>query len=232
MPAPQHTEHTHASQRHYMTKSLSLACLLALALLYTTSAHGRTIVLDAVATVDRMAVIAEDAPNMSWAPYTPWANTYYGNAIDFQQGRAMLIRFPLEAVPKGQRVTNAELIFTVTLVSGVEPRLYIWRLLPDWGAGVCHRFRMTRPRQQEWAKPGARGSSQDRAVRPSAVCRIQGPGEYIANVTEDLEIWVTGAAANQGWLISVEDPGMVVRTACPLYESISQWKLRITYESE
>lgn len=194
--------------------------------------HGRTLVLEASSTADRMAAIAEDAPRMSWAAYMPWPGIYYGSAMDLQQGRGLLIRFPLESIPQGQRITHAELIFTIHLTSGPEPRLYIWRLLADWGVGVCHQYRMIRPQPVEWIVPGARGSSLDRAIRPTAVPRIQGPGERVVNVTEDVEIWYTGAAPNQGWIITVEDPGVLVRTACPLYDTATQWKLRVTYEPE
>jgi hypothetical protein len=208
-----------------------LAALLALVVL-AGPARCRTLVLEAAETADRMAAIAEDAPLMGWAAYMPWPEIYYGGALDLQQGRGFLLRFPLAAIPKGQRITNAELIFTVHLTSGPEPRLYVWRLVADWGVGACYQYRMTRPKPVEWAVPGARGSSVDRAVRPTAVSRIQGPGEQVVNVTEDVEIWCAGAAPNQGWLITVEDPGVLVRAACPLYDPASQWKLRVTYEPE
>ncbi len=204
-----------------------LACLT-----IPPSIHARTIVLDAASEADRMAVIAENAPLMSWAAYMPWEGIYYGSAIDIQQGKGFLIRFPMGAIPAGQRITNAELIFSVQLASGATPRLYFWRVLSEWGAGVCHQYRMTRPKPMEWALPGARGSSSDRAIRPTAIHPIAGPGEKIVNLTEDVEIWYAGAAKNQGWLITVEDPGVFARMFCPIFETESQWKLRITFEPE
>jgi len=206
---------------------IRLALLLAPAL-----ACARTIEMEASAIADRMAMIAEDAPLMSWAAYMPWTGVYYANVMEIQQGRAFLIRFPMGDIPKKQRITNAELILTVQLTTGPDPRIYVWRILSDWGVGVCHQYRMIRPKPLEWAVPGGRGTSQDRAVRPTAVARIIEPGELVVNVTEDVEIWNAAAAQNHGWMLTVEDPGVIVRAACPLSDYSSQWKLRVTFEPE
>ena len=193
---------------------------------------AKTILLEAATDADRMAAIAEDAPNMGWAGSMQWQNIYSANPIDFKQGRSFLLSFPLEKIPQNHRIIKAELIFFVTSISGSEPRLYFWRLLNNWGAGASYQLRMLRPERLEWSSPGAKARSIDRAVRPTAILKIRGTGEHAVNLTEDVEIWCTGAAPNMGWLIAVEEPEATVRTPSPIYDPGLHWKLRITYEPE
>ena len=78
---------------------------------------------------------------------------------------------------------------------------------------------------------GRRGVAKDRAARPSAVFRSAGVGEKTVNVTEDVELWYSGGAANHGWMLGVEDAEGFVRSAAPVWSG-PDWKLRITYEPE
>jgi hypothetical protein len=123
-------------------------------------------------------------------------------------------------------------MFPVTLASAGEQKLHVRRLLANWGAGVCHQYRMTRPKKEEWKQAGARGASTDRAPKDSAVVKVNGVGEQVVNLTEDVELWYTGAGANHGWALTLEDPDVLVRLASPIGNGKGQWKLRITFEPE
>jgi len=198
-----------------------------------SSASARTIVIDALGAADRMAAMSDVAPRQSWAMFEQWPATYYTNAVQIEPGRSFLIRFALDAVPAGQRITHAELIVPVTWYSGTDVRFYLWRLLADWGAGACHLYRKALPEKVPWTIPGARGGSSDRATRPSAVVRLyEAAAENVINVTEDVELWYTGAAPNNGWIFTVEDPATFVRFQSPTYDGVQTWKLRITYEPQ
>ena len=179
-----------------------------------------------------MAAIDEVAPRQSWAAYLPWTATYYTSAVEIVHGRSFLIRFSFDQVPPGQRITHAECVVPVRTYSGTEPRFYVWRILADWGPGVCHVYRAVLPDEVKWAVPGARGGSSDRATRPSAIVKLQSVGEQVINVTEDVELWYTGAAPNYGWILTVEDRGISARFSSPAWDGVQAWKLRITYEPE
>lgn len=210
-----------------------VGCVLggALFLFVCRSADARTVVIDAGAA-DRMAVIAESAPRLSWAGYERWPAIYSTIFFDIVQGRSFLIRFQLGEIPKGQCITHAELIVPVDHCTGNAVRFYLWRILADWGSGVCHMYRAVYPEKREWTRAGARGYSSDRATRPSAIVQVNKKGEYVVNVTEDVELWYTGAAPNNGWIFTVEDVGTLVRFPSPVWESAQLWRIRITYEPE
>jgi hypothetical protein len=191
-------------------------------------ASGRTIVLtDAIA--DRMAAFVAEAPLAGWASQKVAAGCFGMNSIDLRPEAVFLIRYPLEAIPPGMRITNAELMLPVASSSGVEPRLFVWRILPEWGVGACHLHRLQRPAPAEWSAPGARGGG-DRAARPTAVLPLAAAGEQVVNVTRDVELWYTGASANNGWLFTTEDATATIRLESPLWQGRGRWKLRITYE--
>ncbi|MBI2438402.1 MAG: hypothetical protein HYV36_06280 [Lentisphaerae bacterium] len=194
-------------------------------------AAARTVIIDAN-EADQMAVISAVAPRMSWAACETSSAVYTTSSIDLVPGRSFLIRFALNQIPSGQRITFAELILPVQSCTGTDPRFYLWRVLAEWGAGVSHLYRRTSPGKVEWAVPGARGLSADRSTRPSAVVRVKASGEQVINVTNDLELWHIGAAPNFGWLITIEDPALFIRFASPAWNALADWKLRITYEPE
>jgi hypothetical protein len=182
-----------------------------------------------------MAALSPAAPLLSWAAseISPGVfTTKY--SIHLVSGRAFLIVFPLERVPKGQRITNAELIVPVHHVDS-EQRLTIRRVLGAWGPGVCHKYRSVRPKAVEWGQPGAAAPATDCAAKASANVRISARGDRSINVTEDVELWYTGAAANHGWLLRTEDQHASLHLMSPIGtypNGIGRWKLRITYEPE
>jgi len=201
-------------------------------LLQAGHAHAKTIILTAQ-DADRVAAISDVAPRMSLCFFETWPGTMYMNQVGVTQGRSVLMRYNLASIPPGQRITHAEWLLPVTSYSGSEPRFYAWRMVAEWGPGVCHLYRVTLPRKIEWVRPGARGHSSDRATRPTEIVRLTEAGERVINVTEDVELWYTKAAPNNGWMLTVEDPGVQVVFTTPVWaEGVNSWKLRITYEPE
>ncbi len=193
---------------------------------------GRTIIVTAT-ICDRMAGISDIAPRQSWALYQPWPGTYSSTTLTIQPRQSFLFRFDLGEIPEGHRIAHAQLTLPVNTWSGVEPRFYLWRVLPDWGRGACHLYRkVERDQKIEWTKPGAAGTSSDRATRPTDIVRITEAGDVTINVTEDLDLWNTGAAPNHGWMLTVEDPGTAVHLQSPAYSAAARWKLRVTYEPQ
>jgi hypothetical protein len=194
---------------------------------------ARTITLTAE-DCDRMACTTAKSPRSSLA-FCQMAPGVFDTAHELQlyQGMALLIRFPLDAIPKGQRITKAELTVRATNLDG-NPKLHVCRVLAEWGAGVCHRYRMTYPQKLEWATPGARGAATDRAARDTALIQVQAKTEYTVDVTEDIELWYTGAAPNRGWVMDMEGGYSLYLPSpySPLKGSAKEWKLRITYEPQ
>ena len=194
-------------------------------------AFARTITLTE-ADADKMAAIAAEAPRMSWAGCDQGGGCYSNPPIHLALQHSFLIHFPLDKIPKGYRITKAEWSIPVENFSGYGVRFFVWRLLADWSAGVCYQYRTTKPKPVEWTVAGARGSSSDRAAEPTLIVNPKNIGELlILNVTRDVEFWYTGAAANDGWLFTVEDDNMWLRPATPLSNQ-SMWKLQITYEPQ
>lgn len=205
--------------------------LWTMALLLAGPAVARTIVLDGQAA-DRMAAISETAPRQGWAGFERSPGRFDMVQIDLRSDSSFLIRFTLDAIPPGQRVTHAELIVPSIWVTGNAVRFHVWRLSAEWGPGVCHLYRLMRPKPVPWAVAGARRGGADRAILPSAVVPVTQAGLHVVNVTEDVALWYTGAAPAHGWLFTVEEPGHVVRLGSPAWDKIADWKLRITYEPE
>lgn len=207
--------------------------ILVLAQLCLGSAAGlaRTIEMTD-ADCDRMACIGLQAPRSSWMMTELGAGEYSTLFLDIKSERSFLIRYPLDRIPPGQRITRAEWILPISIVNPpADGRLYVRRIIGPWGVGVCHDFRMQRPKKLPWTVPGAGGASTDRATQASVIARVK-PGEVTINVTEDVELWYTGAAENQGWIVTVEDPALLVRVHSPLWAGTGLLKLRITYEPE
>lgn len=212
---------------------MTLRChfTVVLMLLLSSSAGARTIVLTDE-DCERMAFIMEPAPRWGWGGYDVATATSSTSLLYLYNDRAFLICFPLDRVPKNQRIVKAELSFSTNLQTPGDQKIHLRRLLAAWGAGVTWKYRAQRPAKTEWAKPGARGAGSDRAVKDAVVARVLEMGEHTVNVTEDVELWYTGAAANHGWLVSVEDPDVYVVLLSPLWTGRGTWKLRITYEPE
>jgi hypothetical protein len=206
-----------------------LATVLLLAL--CSPAWGRTIILTDV-DCERMAFIQAAAPRWSWGGYDVSTNSQSTALLYMQNDRAFLICFPLEKIPRGQKILKAELSFTSGLQTPGEQKLHLRRILASWGAGVCWTYAAVRPKKVEWKQPGARGAGTDRAVKASAVVRTSEAGEKVVNVTEDVELWYSGAAANHGWALTLEDRDVYVVLTSPVWTGRGNWKLRITYEPQ
>jgi hypothetical protein len=183
---------------------------------------------------ERMAFISADHPRLSWVAREIEPGVFTTRYdMPLGRGRAFLICYPLSKIPKGQRIVRAELVVPLYTDLG-EQRLQVRRVVGDWGAGVCHEYRRVRPKKESWAKPGARDAVAD--ARPSVSVRVRaGTKEQVVNVTEDVELWYTGAAPNQGWLILPEFDDGQISCVSPLSDfplGYGRWKLSITYEPE
>lgn len=210
---------------------IALAAFLPLVLVGV--AEARTIVLNE-SDCEMIAVIQADAPRMSWAGTANTTAEYGVNAIDLYPGKtAFLIKYPLEKIPAGQKITRAEWLVPYQIVSPVGgARMQVRRILKTWGPGVSHENRMIRPQKIPWSVPGARGVGQDRAAEATAVVTIKNLGEQSVNVTQDVELWYTGAAQNNGWMITLEDQDCWIRLGSPMWSNPKGYKLRITFEPE
>jgi hypothetical protein len=200
--------------------------------LATGSLSARTIVVTDE-DCERMAMISPEFPRQSWvlASVGPGVTTTQ-STLPLYKDRAFLICLPIDKIPKGQRITKAELVVPVYQLEGNQ-RVNIRRIVKDWGVGVCNDFRAQRPKKEEWSKPGARDTTAD--ARPTALLKIHEGGEQSVNVTEDVELWYTGAASNHGWLLFAEFDQPAVHLYSPLSGypvGRGKWKLRITYEPE
>jgi hypothetical protein len=193
---------------------------------------GKTLTLTAE-DCDQMAVLNAKAPRASWAAILAAEGTYnIESQLQLFPDMAVLLRFPLEAIPPDQRITRAQLTIACEYVAGT-PEVSVRRLLADWGHGVCHLYRTTYPKKVEWNKPGGRGASTDRAAKDSAVFKIAAVGEHTVDVTEDIDLWYTGAVANRGWILAIENesgPAYFAAPYSPHLGSGKKWKLQITFE--
>ena len=209
-----------------------LMLLVALCTMLATPARllARTEVFDA-SIVDRIAGIAEDAPRQGLA-LQPWGASFYSvGQVLLTQDRSMMLRFALDKIPADHRIAHAELVVPVRAVSGNEPRFYLWRTVANWGPGVCWKYqRVVKDTPVPWAREGARGIGMDRAAQPTDVLRLTNPQDIVVNVTEDIDLWHSGAAPNRGWMFTVEDPDVVVNLWSPIWDGVDRWKLRVTYE--
>lgn len=188
---------------------------------------------EAVDYVDQFAFLAEEAPLTSHAGYEYGANTgQWGSSLaTISNTHSVLIRYDLSDIPKDMRITNAELVLPVYTYSPADTRFFIYRMLADWGDGASYKYRYNTPEKKvEWAAPGARGGSSDRATGSTASYRVKAQGDVTLNVTSDVEMWYTKAAPNNGWLFTVEEPSSTVIFYSHIYHGYSPWVLRVTYE--
>src|SRR5688500_12489452 len=144
-------------------------------------ASAKTIILTD-ADCERMAFIQAGAPRWSWGGYDVSTSSQSTAQFYMYNDRAFLICFPLDRIPKGQKILKAELTFTSALQTPGEQKLHLRRILAPWGPGVSWQYASVRPKKLEWAKPGGRGAGADRAARASAVARTTEAGEKVVNV--------------------------------------------------
>ena len=218
------------SHRQTITAALAFALVLSSSSLLP----AKTITLTELDT-ERMAAISSLAPMLSWAGTHHGHGEFANHYIELYSTSSLLMQFPLDKIPAGQRIVKAEWIVPVPYVyPRGEHKVTIHRLIGDWGTGVCQDFRMTHPKKVPWDKPGARGSATDRAARPTAnVTMTQGAGrDHAINVTQDVELWYSGQVPNQGWIMTIDEPNVLIRISSPFWGSHGNFKLRITYEPE
>src|SRR4051794_19275191 len=92
------------------------------------------------ADCERMAFIQAGAPRWSWGGYDVTTTSQSTGQFYMYNDRAFLICFPLERIPKGQKIVKAELSFTTGLQTRGENRLHLRRILAPWGAGVSWQY--------------------------------------------------------------------------------------------
>ncbi len=195
--------------------------------------EARTITLTAD-DCDQMAALTPIAPRLSWGLSQQTPGVFFGQPqLYFVNNLALLLRFPVaDLIPKGQRITKAEFTITPNYVAA-NPTVRVRRVLAEWGPGVCHQYRMTYPKKVEWAQPGGRGAAVDRSDKDSAVFKMSKVGEHTADVTEDIELWYTGAANNRGWILTLDEGVVYLPTPYSLPGTTGkQWKLQITFEPQ
>ena len=202
-----------------------LAALLLLGLA-ATLAPARTITLKPDA-LDAFAVLAENHPRNGWAAQPIDASLYLSNPPLAAHNTSFIVRYSFAQLPPGQRITHAEWI--IPGGAAAAGTVTVWRVIADWGIGVCHQLRMGYPKPLPWSVPGARGKSIDRATKPTGSGKFTAAPQVTVNVTQDVELWHTGAAPNRGWLLTFDSASLLVS---PTHGGRGQWQLRITYEPE
>ena len=212
-------------------KQHRLILILVFTLLASSVLSGRTFELTDENCV-RIAVIASDAPRLSWAGlhgrsgYTTNVLALYNTD---SRKTAFLIAFPLDHIPDDKRITSATLSMYCVLWGQDKPRVEVRRIIGDWGDGVCHLYRRTHPEKVKWTKPGATGIGTDRARRATGLVQLSEElGEFSLNVTEDVELWYWQGVPNNGWIVTLETKGEA-RFYSPTHNPGS-WKLDVTYE--
>lgn len=210
---------------------LMLMTIAALWLPASGIAQARTITLDHT-DAKYIAFICPEVPQSGLAGAFSTTGVYTANILEMVPGRRMLMRYPLDKIPKGQRIVSAQWILPVSYAPYEGERLFVWRMLQSWGLGVNHTMRTQVPKPLPWSSPGADAPGIDRAITPTATIRVSGIEEIIVDVTQDVELWYTGVAPNNGWVMALDEGNRYVRLASPFYTAGSLFKLRITYEPE
>jgi hypothetical protein len=208
--------------------TLIIACMFLVVVAAAAPAPGRTIELSD-ADADRIAVIGPEAPRLSWAAFEAAPGMFVNSSVNLRPKASLLIRVPLDKIPAGSRIARAEWILRPIAPTAGEPKLYVWRVLGEWGPGVCYQYRMVRPKKVEWTQPGGRAGASDRSERPTVSAKCTVNEEVVLNVTQDVELWHSGGAPNNGWMFTVED-NVQLRLPAPAAATRGSWKLRITYE--
>lgn len=197
-----------------------LLCVLASPLM------ARTITLKPEA-LDAFVALSESNPMNGWACYNYDYTRYIADVPGGGPATSYLLRYSLDQIPKGQRITRAEWTIAHNVSSS---NVNVWRVLADWGLGACFQYRATVPKKLEWSVAGARGKSTDRATNPTATGQFVNGQLLTVNVTQDVEMWYNGAAPNRGWLITF-DGGALLHSATHGGHRY-KWQLTITYEPE
>ena len=187
---------------------------------------ARTIIIKADA-LDAFAALSETNVRNGWATYNYDNTRYINSATGGAPTTSYLLRYSLDQIPKGMRITRAEWTIAHNVAS---TKVNVWRVLADWGIGACFQYRTTYPKRQEWSVAGARGKSTDRATNPTASGQFVNGQLLTVNVTQDVEMWYTGAAPNRGWLITFD--GFALLHSPTHGGHRHKWQLTVTYEPE
>src|ERR1043166_4677268 len=103
-----------------------LTILLA-SILGLEGATARTIMLTD-RDVTEMATLNPRVPISGWSAVEAGPGIYFSYLLSTPTVQGILIRFPLQQIPTGQRIVNAELSLPVYTISA-NAKLSIWRLL-------------------------------------------------------------------------------------------------------
>lgn len=212
-------------------KRLILSAITAMLLWACPTLHARTITIED-SKITHIAHVGPEVPQASWIGSTSTTGIYTTSMLEMTPGRRLLIQYPLDQIPAGQRIVSAQWVFPVTYAPFDAQRLFVWRVLQPWGLGVNLAMRIQVPNPIPWSSPGADAPGIDRAITPTATIPINGAQEYVIDVTQDVELWYTGVAPNHGWVMALDEGNRYVRLASPLYTNKSVFTLRITYEPE
>ena len=200
--------------------------LVALLAFGVSHAVARTIIIKSDA-LDSFAALSETNVRNGWACYNYDNTRYINSAAGGGPGTCYLLRYSLDQIPKGMRITRAEWTIAHNVASTT---VHVWRVLPEWGIGACFQYRTTYPKKQEWSVAGVRGKSTDRATNPTASGTFVNGQLLTVNVTQDVEMWYTGAAPNRGWLITFD--GFALLHSPTHGGHRHKWQLTVTYEPE
>lgn len=210
-----------------MTHTLTfVARWLILLCLASSPLAARTITLKPEA-LDAFAVLSEANTMNGWAAYNYDYTRYTADSAGGGPATSYLLRYSLDQIPKGMRITHAEWTIAHN-VSGAN--VSVWRVLAEWGLGACFQYRATYPQKLEWSVAGARGKSTDRATNPTAKGQFVNGQLLSVNVTQDVEMWYNGAAPNRGWLITFDSFALLHSPTHGGHRT--KWTLTITYEPE
>ena len=143
---------------------LRTLALLAMILLAAPVGQARTITLKPEA-VDAFAALSESHPRSGWAAQQIDPTLFVSHPPIGGASTSYLVRYSFDQIPKGNRITHAE--WVIPAGPPTTCTVTVWRVLAEWGIGVCHQFRRVHPQRQEWSVPGARGRSVDRATKPT-----------------------------------------------------------------
>jgi hypothetical protein len=187
---------------------------------------ARTVTLKPEA-LDAFAVLSEANTMNGWAAYNYDYTRYAADSAGGGPATSYLLRYSLDQIPKGMRITHAEWTIAHN-VSGAN--VSVWRVLAEWGLGACFQYRETYPKKIEWSVAGARGKSTDRATNPTAKGQFVNGQLLSVNVTQDVEMWYNGAAPNRGWLITFDSFALLHSPTHGGHRT--KWTLTITYEPE
>src|SRR5690349_8014929 len=124
--------------------TLNWLAAIAVVLVPTAPVAARTITLTG-GDCDDVAILNSDVPRISFGVVTDNGVVRADHDLRRYTNTAVLLRYPIEKIPKGQRITKAELTLAVNYLYANQNEIAVRRLLTPWGTGVCHDFRQSFP---------------------------------------------------------------------------------------